>query len=315
MGEKLNRLEIESQSRPRVTPYQAADLQKIDNKRRAIAVIFAPVATLGLVCFGVGWWEFRARRIQTAEEVTTGLGMRVVGAIPTLTGPSLARLIATPDADDGGDNGHLESIDAIRTTLLRDAGALTTRVLMVTSAVAGEGKTTVASNLATSLARAGRKTLLMDCDLRCPSAHQLFEQTLQPGLSEVLLNEIDLVDAIRPTTALDCLWLLPAGQWDREVIQALARPNVPEIFNQLKEEFDYIVVDSHPVLPATDSMLIGQYVDAVILSLMRDVSQAPRVHAASQRLTNLGIHIMGAVVNGMHGDMYENGYSYPAHAV
>jgi capsular exopolysaccharide synthesis family protein len=312
IARKVNALEVEVQSPPRVSLYQDAGLQKVDTKRRLIAVILGPLATFGLVCFGVGWWEFRARRIQSAEEVVTGLGMRVVGAVPALSGPALGRLVATSEAQDGRESSLLESIDAIRTMLLRDASVDATRVVMVTSAVAGEGKTTLASNLATSLARAGRKTLLIDCDLRTPAAHQLFEQTLQPGFSEVLLGETDLVDAIRPTTAIEGLWLIPAGEWDREVLQALARQGVQELFDRLKEEFDFIVVDSHPVLPATDSLLIGQYVDAVILSLLKDVSQGPRVHAAGQRLTGLGIRVLGAVVNGLPAEAYESGQALPA---
>jgi capsular exopolysaccharide synthesis family protein len=311
IAKKVNNLEVEVQSPPRVSLYQDAGLQKVDTKRRLMAVILGPIAAFGLVCFGVGWWEFRARRIQTADEVVTGLGMRVVGAVPALSGPALGRLLATSDAQDGRESSLLESIDAIRTMLLRDATVDATRVIMVTSAVAGEGKTTLASNLATSLARAGRKTLLIDCDLRSPAAHQLFEQTLQPGFSEVLLGEIDLIDAIRPTTAIDGLWLVPAGEWDREVLQALAKRGVQELFDRLKEEFDFIVVDSHPVLPATDSLLIGQYVDAVILSLLKDVSQIPHVHAASQRLSSLGIRVLGAVVNGMPMEGYQSAVAIP----
>src|SRR5262249_56521264 len=123
----------------------------------------------------------------------------------------------------------LESIDGIRTMLLRDASVEATRVVMVTSAVAGEGKTTLASNLATSLARAGRKTLLVDCDLRCPAAHQLFEQTLQPGLSEGLLHEVHLAEAIRPTTPAQGLWLLPAPPSLRAGLPRLPPPRRPAI--------------------------------------------------------------------------------------
>jgi capsular exopolysaccharide synthesis family protein len=312
IAKKKDSLEVEVQSPPRVALYQDAGLQKVDTKRRLMAVILGPVAAFAFVCFGVAWSEFRARRIQSADEVVTGLGIRVVGAVPALSGPALGRLVATSDAQDGRESSLLESIDAIRTMLLRDASVDATRVVMVTSAVGGEGKTTLASNLATSLARAGRKTLLIDCDLRTPAAHQLFEQTLQPGFSEVLLGEIDLVDAIRPTTAIEGLWLIPAGEWDREVLQALAKQGVQELFDRLKEEFDFVVVDSHPVLPATDSLLIGQYVDAVILSLLKDVSQAPRVHAASQRLSSLGIRVLGAVVNGMPMEAYDHGVPVPA---
>jgi capsular exopolysaccharide synthesis family protein len=305
LGNKLQTLQVEMKAADRVTVFQEADLEKVNSKRRIMATILAPFAALGLVCFGVGWWEFRARKIQSADEVATGLGMRVVGAVPALPGPALGRLIGTGETEDEFENSMLESIDGIRTLLLRDANLEATRVIMVTSAVGGEGKTTLASNLATSLARAGRKTLFIDCDLRCPAAHQLFEQTLQPGLSEILLGEVDLIDAIRPTTAVDGLWLIPAGEWDREVIQALARQGVADMFQRLREEFDFIVVDSHPLLPATDSLLIAQHVDAVLLSLMRDLSQAPKVHAAGQKLSSLGVRVLGAVVNGMPAEVYE----------
>jgi capsular exopolysaccharide synthesis family protein len=307
-------LDLEAKAGPRVSLFDSG-VQNLNANMRIVALAGCPLVALVGVCFAVGWWEHRARRIQSADEVVTGLGMRVVGAVPVVTGPAQGRLVAGAEGQDDAENSLLESMDAIRTMLLRDAHVEATRVVMVTSAVAGEGKTTLASNLATSLARAGRKTLLIDCDLRCPAAHQLFEQTLQPGFSEVLLSEIDLIDAIRPTTAIDGLWLIPAGEWDREVLQALARQGVQEMFGRLKEEFDFIVVDSHPVLPATDSLLIGQYVDAVILSVMKGVSQVPRVQAAAQRLTSLGVRVLGAVVTGMPPEaVYGSGYAAPAMA-
>ena len=172
---------------------------------------------------------------------------------------------------------------------------------MVTSAGTGEGKTTLAAHLAGSLARAGRKTLLIDGDLRTPAAHQLFELPMQPGFSEVLLGEVEAAEAVQPT-AIDGLMLMPAGQWDREVVQALARGSAAGVLEKLKEEFDFIVIDSHPVLGSADSLLLGQHADAVILSVRREVSQMPKVYAAAQRLTGLGIRVLGAVVNGTDPD-------------
>ena len=293
-------LEAEQNARPRAELHQAAALQKKDLKRQVAATVAAPVLVLLLVGLGVSWWEFRARRIQSPDEVTQGLGIRVVGAVPNLPVNARTPALALAQQDKLGHH-LLESIDGIRTMLLKDATEAATRVVMVTSAVAGEGKTTLASHLASSLARAGRKTLLIDCDLRGPAAHQLFELPLQPGLSEILLEEIDPDHAIQ-TTNVDGLWLLSAGQWDREVMYALARDGVKLLFDRLKEEFDFIIVDSHPVLPATDSLLVGQHADAVILSILRDVSQSPRVYAACQRLSTLGIRILGAVVNGTNPD-------------
>jgi capsular exopolysaccharide synthesis family protein len=172
---------------------------------------------------------------------------------------------------------------------------------MVTSAAEGEGKTTLASHLAGSLARAGRKTLLIDADLRQPAVHQLFETPLQPGFSEVLLGEVEVADSIQATT-IDGLSIIAAGQWDREVIQSLARGGMEGVFDKLREEFDFIIVDSHPVLAATDALLIGQHVDAVLLSVLKQVSQMPRVYTACHRLTALNIRVLGAVVNGTDPD-------------
>src|SRR5262249_7327124 len=223
--------------------------------------------------------------------VAVGLGIRVVGAVPQLSRQTAANQ----------QEGVVESIDAIRTLLLHDASVEAARVVMVTSAAPGEGKTTLACSLADSLARAGRKTLLIDCDLRAPAAHQMFELPLQPGFSEILLGEIDAADAIQPSP-VPGLSVVTAGQWDREVLRALAREGTQEIFEKLREEYEFIVVHSHPVLAATASLLLGQHVDAVLLSILRDVSRSPRVYTASQRLATLGVRVLGAVVNGAAAD-------------
>jgi Mrp family chromosome partitioning ATPase len=91
---------------------------------------------------------------------------------------------------------------------------------------------------------------------------------------------------------------MPAGQWDREVLQALARGGLEGVFEKLRQAFDFIVIDSHPVLTATDTLLVAQQADAVILAVLNGVSQAPRVYAAAQRLNEVGARILGAVVSG-----------------
>ncbi len=288
-------VKLDQSSPPRIAVYQEAELLKKDIRKQVLATVAAPIVVWLTVCVGLAWLEYRQRKIHSAGEVARGLGIRVVGSVPKL--PNLERHIVgvgDPDLD-----GHpvLESIDAIRTLVLHDAATQGTRVVMVTSAVEGEGKTTLAAHLASSLARAGRKTLLMDADLRQPAVHQLFELPMQPGFSEVLLGEVEVADSVQATT-LDGLSVITAGQWDREVILSLARDGGEGIFERLREEFDFIIVDSHPVLTATDALLIGQQSDAVILSVMRQVSQMPRVYGAAQRLTALKIRVLGAVING-----------------
>jgi capsular exopolysaccharide synthesis family protein len=304
VGEELEALQVELRSPPRVQLLQEAVLQRKEIKRQVLGTLGAPLAVLFSVGFLVGWWEHRRRRIHSPDEVAQGLGLRVVGAVP--------RLPASRSETDWNLEQHclLESINAIRAMLLRDASIDATRVVMVTSAVAGEGKTTLASHLASSLAQAGRKTLLLDCDLRRPALHELFELDLQPGFSEFLLGEVQLAEAIRPTTIAG-LSLVSAGLWDAEVLQQLARPGLAEIFSQLRRDYDFVVIDSHPVLPATDALHLGQHADAVILSVLRGISQGPRVYDAYQRLTSLGIRVWGAVINGARRpDVYGKDYTY-----
>jgi capsular exopolysaccharide synthesis family protein len=300
VGEQRDREKLELDAAKRIEVTSPADLQRKDSRKQIAATVVAPVLTLLAVCAGLAWFDCRQRRVRSASHVARGLGIPVVGAVPNL--PHLERHLVGV-AGETGLEGHpvMESIDGIRTLLLCDAQAEATRVVLVTSAGPGEGKTTLAAHLAGSLARAGRKTLLIDGDLRAPAAHQLFELPQQPGFSEVLLGEVEAAEAVQPTP-IDGLALMPAGLWDREVMQALARDGLEGIFEKLLEEFDFIVIDSHPVQAATDALLIGQRSDAVIVSVLREVSRAPQVYAACQRLAALGIRVLGAVVNGTDPD-------------
>jgi capsular exopolysaccharide synthesis family protein len=296
---KLKQFKAEEKAEPRVRIEQEATWQDKDLKRRILMLAGGFLGTFFLAALGISYVEFRSRKIHSAREVMVGLNLKVLGEVPAWPQAGLDRFIGPDEGPPSPAKPSLiEAIDGIRTLLLRAAGEQATPVVMVTSAVEGEGKTTLASNLALSVARSGRKTLFVDCDLRRPCAHQLFEQTLQPGFSELVLGEVDPGAALRPTTTEQNLWLVPAGQWDRAVVQELARNGVQDLFAQLRAGFDFIILDSHPLLPATDSLLIGQHVDGVILSVLHDVSQMPKVYAACQRLETLGISCFGAVVNG-----------------
>jgi len=309
LGTQMERDKLELQAASRITSYQDAELLKKDPKKQILATVVSPVAVLFAVCVGLAWLEFRKRRVRKASEISRGLGIRVVGAVPSVA--NLQRHLVSLDGENELEGTPvMESIDAIRTRLLHEANTRSTRVVMVTSAGHGEGKTTLAAALAPSLARAGRKTLLLDGDLRRPTVHELFEIPMQPGLSEVLLGEIEVAEAALELPQ-DNLSVLPAGQWDREVLLALSRDGLEGIFERLGEEFDFILIDSHPVLAATDSLLLGRHVDAVILSVLSEVSQMPRVYAAQQQLTGLGIRVLGAVVSGID---QEEVFSAPATA-
>jgi capsular exopolysaccharide synthesis family protein len=248
------------------------------------------LALFGFAVLGVFLVEFNERRIYTRHEITRGLGLKVVGSLPYL------RAGADPSAT-------VESADALRTVLLQAARHDGVRVVMVTSAVTGEGKTSLACQLAASLGRGGRRTLLIDADLRHSAAHGRFDLPPAPGFAEALRGEIDPDDAIRPTKVAN-LSLLPAGRCDPAALEALAQDEVQTLFFDLKEQYEFVLLDVGPVLPVADAVVIGQHADAVLLSVLRDVSKLPQVYEAQQRLAALGIRMLGAVVSGERGWTY-----------
>jgi succinoglycan biosynthesis transport protein ExoP len=199
-----------------------------------------------------------------------------------------------------------ERIDGTRTNLMHTTSIAPPRSVMVTSAEPHEGKTTTASQLAASLARSGRRTLLIDADIRNPGAHRIFEMQQGPGLCELLRGESERDAAVQPTRTTN-LWLLPAGRCDLRSVQAMSTAYLGTIIAGLCAQFEYVVIDSGPLLKVADSLMVGQHVDAAILSVLRDVSKVPNVYQACERLRSVGITVLGAVVNGVNDDVARHG--------
>jgi succinoglycan biosynthesis transport protein ExoP len=181
--------------------------------------------------------------------------------------------------------------------LMHAARVASYRLVLVTSAVGGEGKTSLSSHLATSLARSGQRTLLIDGDLRRPMVHRLYDQPREPGLCELVRDEAGADAVIRPT-AIENLWIIPSGRFDDHALAALSQTRIRAVFDHLRERFDFVIVDSAPVLPVADTLLLCQHVDAALFSVLRDVSQLPKVQTAYQRIASLEVPILGAVVSG-----------------
>ncbi|NOY41021.1 MAG: polysaccharide biosynthesis tyrosine autokinase [Planctomycetes bacterium] len=271
---------------------KAQTKEKINHIQRLVIAAFGGVASFGLVCYGVALLEFRRRRLNSPADVDEGLGIRVLGALPPI---SSRKAMAAGSAVAAQLS---EAIDNVRATLMHDSTKRARQVVLVTSAVSMEGCTTVASHLALSLTRAGRRTLLIDGDLRDPSLHKLFGMPLEDGLSELLRSEIEVSDAIRPTNT-EGLWLLSAGQCDMDAVHALAADQLQPAFDKLREEFDFVIIDGAPVLGLSDTLSIGQYVDGAILTVLRDHSEVRQIYRASELLKSMGVCVIGSVVNGV----------------
>ncbi len=308
IGSTVEALEVEMGAPDRIQELDRAAVPRLkDELREAKIGGGVGLAMFAFVLLGVSFWEFRARRIDSVDEVVHGLGLRLIGAVPALTGREGRR---GNIAEVQRLQSHLtESIDATRTMLLHASREAGVRVVMITSAEQGEGKTSLSCHLASSLARAGRRTLLVDCDLRSPVTHRLFDLPSGPGLCEVLREEATLDEVIQATPAAG-LHLIPGGRCDAVAIQALTQDRFRTFFDELKTRYDFIIVDSAPVLAVADSLLVGQVVDAVLFSILRDVSRIPKVHAAYERLAVLDTRMLGAVVAGTTSGFDGSKYPY-----
>jgi tyrosine-protein kinase Etk/Wzc len=155
--------------------------------------------------------------------------------------------------------------------------------------------------LAAGLARAGRRALLVDANLRRPVLHRAFGLAAEPGLSEVLRDEAPLPAAIRAAPP-DRLWVLPAGAADLRALYALAHDGGQAVLDRLKKDYDYVVIDGAPVVACADALPLAERCDAVLVSVLAGASGVPAVHAAWQRLSLLGARLLGVVVQGAADD-------------
>ena len=235
----------------------------------------------------VSYWDYLGQRVNGEQDVTRST--RVIGTLPS-----------NQRGMFGGkkpiDEAMKVAIDGIRTAIIYNRNHATQSV-MVTSATGQEGRSTVASQLAVSMARAGKMTLLIDADFHNPQQQNIFG--LQPpfGLSEMLRGEKSSDEAIVATT-VENVWLLSAGRCDQQALQGLTGDQAKAVFQDFRDRFDMIILDASPVLTSPDALLTGQHVDSALLSVRRDVSQTPKVNAAVDRLTSVGVPLLGAIVNG-----------------
>ena len=315
LGKQYQALNVELKAPQRGRMIARADNARIESgKKRYAAIGMAALAAFGCTLFGVSWREYRLRRVDSADEVVDGLGLRLMGTLPALPQKGRGGTIAagnTPPPDAARFQSLLiESVDAARAVLLRDCRVEDLRTVMITSASKGEGKSSLASHLAISVARTGRRTLLVDFDLRNPSAHRLFDVALSPGVSELLRGEVDVEEAVYAVTPdLD---VAPAGLADAQALRALGQDALPDLIARLKARYDFVVIDSAPLLPVADSLHLAQHADAVVLSVYRDVSRLPAVFAGHERLAALGVRILGVVVTGVTIDHYGHADDYAA---
>jgi polysaccharide biosynthesis transport protein len=288
IGIELESSSIDLNMPNRVTLVEPAGVPRGNDRLfRLLLTMTAGMAGLAIGGGVIVLREYLRDHVNVTDDISRRVGVRVLG-----TFPQVSRL------KKGRDYGAVmaESGDTIR-TLIAQTGREAPKVILVTSAVESEGKTTFAAQLAASLARADKRTLLLDGDLRHPGAHVALSLELRAGLPELLRGELGNDEVVQPT-GIEGLFAVTGGACDYAAISALSRPELARIIQGFRDSFDHIVIDGGPVLEVSDSLLLGQQSDAVILSTMLDVSRVPQVNAAVDRLMSVNTRLLGVIVHG-----------------
>ncbi len=201
-----------------------------------------------------------------------------------------------------------ESYRALRTSLLLSNLGAPPKVIMVTSARPQEGKTTTAINSAIVLAQKGVRVLLVDADLRRPSVHKTLGMGPRSGLSNVLTGNATLDQAITASPILPNLFVLPAGSPPPNPAELLASSHMRDVLNELREQFDHVVIDTPPTLSVTDAVVLSPRVDAIILVIRSGQTTKQALRRARDILMQVNAHVTGVLLNAV--DLTSPDYYY-----
>jgi capsular exopolysaccharide synthesis family protein len=209
----------------------------------------------------------------------------------------------------------IEAFRNLRTGLIWSDGGETLRSLVVTSAAPGEGKTMTAANLAVTLAYDGLRVLLVDCDIRRPRIHGLFQLPRSPGLMELLRAsgdpDVPPPRAIRETPVAR-LSVLTCGALPVNAANLLSGTRMRVLLAELQEQFDIIVLDTPPVLATADASIVASLTDGVLLVVRAGTTDRNAAQRAYQQLANVGARVVGTVLNDPGGEVAKEGdYYYP----
>jgi len=201
-----------------------------------------------------------------------------------------------------------ESFRAARTSLLFTAAQNGGKVFMFTSPSPGDGKSTTIANLAISLAQTNKRVCLVDCDYRRPRVQQNFGVQFEPGGMQYLEGECSLDQAARACEFQKNLWLVTTGGRPKNPGELVASASFVEFISELRNRFDFVLIDSPPVIPVADATSICGLVDGIIMVLRIRRGVVLSAHKAKSRLSMVNGNLIGVIVNGMDENLYYNEY-------
>ena len=273
----------------------------------AIALVLALVLGVGLA-FLLDSLDERIRSVADLEQVSGGLP--TLALIPEVEKGHTDSFVAVRDDPK---STQAEAFRSLRTAVKFAGLDRPLKVIQVTSPSQGEGKTTAIANLGVALAQGGDRVAIVCCDLRRPRVQDRFGVGLTPGFTDVLVGESTLAHALRRYDAN--VLILPAGTPPPNPSELLSSGKAAAVIKALAEEFDVVLVDSPPVLPVTDALVVSRMVDGTLVVADSRSTARKGVKRTLQMLAQVNAPLLGVVLNGLpSGGSYGYGYGYGGYA-
>lgn len=289
-----NRLSILEQAEKPATPF-APNL--FLNVGLAILIGILLAAAVGFLI------EYLDDTVKTKEDVSRVLALSTIGEIGTLRGKG-DKLVTASDPR----SANAEAYRILRTNISFSAVDKPLRTIMVTSATSSEGKSITAANLAVTMAQAGYRTILIDCDLRKPSQQKVFGVSNDLGLTNCLLSHENLNNFARPTRT-DNLRLLTSGPLPPNPAELLGSRSMNELLATLQKDSDILIVDCPPVLAVADASILSRVSDGVLLIINSGQTRRESAVRAKEVLEQAGARVLGVVINRVARDHTNYAYS------
>jgi succinoglycan biosynthesis transport protein ExoP len=271
-------------------------------------ILMASAAGFGIP-FLLGFlMELRSRKVDDAHHLESRSRLSVLGEISTIPVAATGKLTKKRRSHARELRLFEESVDSLSTTLTLREDLRSCRVFTITSALSGEGKTSVSCQLVVSLARStGSKVLLIDGDLRAPDVHHVFGRPMTAGLVGYLNGTDEWRDLVDRDWN-DSIHLLTSGYLKGSPHRLLSNGRFEKLIEEARQEYDYIVLDTPPVLPASEALLFAKVADAVLMCALRDKSRIEQLVQAYQRLESSGCKVAGSVLSGVPVREYASYY-------
>ena len=281
--------------------------------RTALIAIGAVASALFgvLACF---FKESMNNTLRTPEDVRSWVGLRSLALLPAMntiaTGPRGANGASKKPQPLGivsagafvsvmkPMTAESEAMRDLRTVLLASKSGSKASVILISSSLEGEGKTTVAVNFGIALAQIGR-TCLVDADLRRPAMSGTFDVAPKPGLSEVLTGKAPLDAAVSPVPGIPDLWILPSGSVVESPADVLATSTMSDVCDHLRKDYQFIVIDSPPIIRFSDARYLSRLADEVVLIGRYGITTKRTIQRSAELLQDVQAPIAGVVLNGI----------------